>query len=89
MIDRQAKPGVALGDPAQFRQRIRRQCRDRNTGIFGGFTPFVATWLIAVTGNSLSPSFYMMLTAGLSIIALVFVRRRGYPRLYPALVSPR
>jgi MFS transporter, MHS family, proline/betaine transporter len=48
--------------------------------IFGGFTPFVATWLIAVTGNSISPSFYMMLTAGLSIIALVFVRRRRYPR---------
>ena len=47
--------------------------------IFGGFTPFVATWLIAVTGNSLSPSFYMMLTAGLSIIALVFVRRGRYP----------
>jgi MHS family proline/betaine transporter-like MFS transporter len=57
--------------------------------IFGGFTPFVATWLIAVTGNSLSPSFYMMLTAGLSIIALVFVRRRRYPRSYPALASPR
>jgi MHS family proline/betaine transporter-like MFS transporter len=57
--------------------------------IFGGFTPFVATWLIAVTGNSLSPSFYMMLTAALSIIALVFVRRRRYPRLYPALASPR
>jgi MFS transporter, MHS family, proline/betaine transporter len=57
--------------------------------IFGGFTPFVATWLIAVTGNSLSPSFYMMLTAGLSIIALVFMRRRRYPRLYPALASPR
>ena len=34
-------------------------------------------------------AFYIMLTAGLSIIALVFVRRRGYPRLYPALVSPR
>jgi MHS family proline/betaine transporter-like MFS transporter len=48
--------------------------------IFGGFTPFVATWLIAVTGNSLSPSFYIMLTAGISIIALVFVRRRRYPR---------
>ena len=57
--------------------------------IFGGFTPFVATWLIAVTGNSLSPSFYMMLTTGLSIIALVFVRRRRYPRSYPALALPR
>jgi MFS transporter, MHS family, proline/betaine transporter len=50
--------------------------------IFGGFTPFVATWLIAVTGNSLSPSFYIMFTAALSIIALVFVRLRRYPRLY-------
>jgi MHS family proline/betaine transporter-like MFS transporter len=48
--------------------------------IFGGFTPFVATWLIAMTGNSLSPSFYIMFTAGLSIIALVFVRLRRYPR---------
>jgi MFS transporter, MHS family, proline/betaine transporter len=48
--------------------------------IFGGFTPFVATGLIAVTGNSLSPSFYIMFTAALSIIALAFVRRRRYPR---------
>jgi MHS family proline/betaine transporter-like MFS transporter len=48
--------------------------------IFGGFTPFVATSLIAVTGNSLSPSFWIMFTAGLSIIALAFVRRRRYPR---------
>ena len=50
--------------------------------IFGGFTPFVSTWLIAMTGNSLSPSFYIMFTAALSIIALVFVQRRRYPREY-------
>ena len=48
--------------------------------IFGGFTPFVSTWLIAMTGNSLSPSFYIMFTAALSIVALAFVRRRRYPR---------
>ena len=48
--------------------------------IFGGFTPFIATSLIAATGNSLSPSFYIMFTAALSIIALAFVRRRRYPR---------
>jgi MFS transporter, MHS family, proline/betaine transporter len=48
--------------------------------IFGGFTPFVATGLIAMTGNRLSPSFYIMFTAALSIIALVFVQRRRYPR---------
>jgi MFS transporter, MHS family, proline/betaine transporter len=43
--------------------------------IFGGFAPFVATWLIAATGDNLSPSFYLMFTAGLSIIALLAVRR--------------
>jgi MHS family proline/betaine transporter-like MFS transporter len=48
--------------------------------VFGGFTPFIATWLISLTGDSLSPSFYMMFTAALSIIALVVVRRRRYPR---------
>jgi MHS family proline/betaine transporter-like MFS transporter len=43
--------------------------------IFGGFAPFVATWLIAATGASLSPSFYLMFTAGLSIVALIMVRQ--------------
>ena len=51
--------------------------------LFGGFTPFVATSLIALTGNRLSPSFWIMFTAALSIIALVFVQRRRYPRDYP------
>ena len=51
--------------------------------VFGGFTPFVSTWLIAMTHNSLSPSFYIMFTAALSIIALVFVQRRRYPRFAP------
>jgi MHS family proline/betaine transporter-like MFS transporter len=53
--------------------------------VFGGFTPFVSTWLIAMTRNSLSPSFYIMFTAALSIIALVFVQRRRYPRDYQAV----
>ena len=50
--------------------------------LFGGFTPFVATSLIALTGNRLSPSFWIMFTAVLSIIALIFVQRRRYPREY-------
>ena len=29
--------------------------------VFGGFAPFVATWLIAQTGDSLSPSYYLNL----------------------------
>lgn len=43
--------------------------------IFGGFAPFVATWLIEQTGDPLSTSFYLMATAFLSIVALVAVQR--------------
>src|SRR5713226_5935483 len=45
--------------------------------IFGGFAPFVATWLIARTGDSLSPSYYLIFTALLSLAALIAIQRRG------------
>jgi len=44
--------------------------------IFGGFAPFVATWLIARTGDPLSPAYYLMVTAALSIVALSAIDRR-------------
>ena len=44
---------------------------------FGGFAPFTATWLIAQTGDPLSPAYYLMATALLSIIALMVIARRG------------
>ena len=45
--------------------------------IFGGFAPFVATWLIAQTGDPLSPAYYLMATALLSIMALMAIERRA------------
>ena len=45
--------------------------------IFGSFAPLVATWLIAETGDPLSPSYYLMATALLSIIALMAIERRA------------
>ncbi|HEU0157330.1 MAG TPA: MFS transporter, partial [Stellaceae bacterium] len=45
--------------------------------VFDGFAPFVATWLIAHTGDSLSPSYYLMVTAILSLIALSAIKRRA------------
>jgi MHS family proline/betaine transporter-like MFS transporter len=44
--------------------------------IFGGFAPFVAQWLIAQTGDKLSPSYYLMATAVLSMVAIVAAARR-------------
>ena len=40
--------------------------------IFGGFAPFVATWLIARTGDPLAPSYYLMASA---VVTLVVVLR--------------
>jgi MFS transporter, MHS family, proline/betaine transporter len=45
--------------------------------IFGGFAPLIATWLIAVTGDKLAPSYYLVATALLSLIALIMIQRRA------------
>jgi MHS family proline/betaine transporter-like MFS transporter len=45
--------------------------------IFGGFAPFVATWLIAQTGDPLSPAYYLMFSALLSIVALIAIQWRA------------
>jgi MFS family permease len=45
--------------------------------IFGGLAPLVATWLIASTGDSLSPSYYLIFTALLSLFALTAIQWRS------------
>lgn len=45
--------------------------------VFGGFTPFIATWLIATSGSPLAPSFWVMVTAVLSLGTLATIRRLG------------
>ncbi|WP_153139197.1 hypothetical protein [Paraburkholderia agricolaris] len=37
--------------------------------VFGGFAPFVATWLISMTGNPLSPTWYIATGALISLVA--------------------
>ena len=44
--------------------------------IFGGLAPLIATWLIAQTGDPLSPSYYLIVTALLSVVALMAIGRR-------------
>jgi len=43
--------------------------------IFGGFAPLVAQSLIELTGSKLSPSYYLMATALLSLASLAMLRR--------------
>jgi MHS family proline/betaine transporter-like MFS transporter len=44
--------------------------------IFGGFAPFIATFLVRSTGNPMSPSLYLIFAGVVSGIALVFVKLR-------------
>ncbi|QUH02079.1 MFS transporter [Saccharopolyspora erythraea] len=49
-----------------------------NIGVmtFGGTTPLVIVWLVDATGSKLSLTFYLMLLAVLSLVSVVFARRR-------------
>lgn len=44
------------------------------TAIFGGFTPFVSTYLIKVTGNSAAPALWLSLAAAISLTAAILGR---------------
>ncbi|QKO12772.1 hypothetical protein HAT91_01114 [Dickeya solani] len=44
--------------------------------VFGGFAPFICTLLISATGSSLAPSYYLMITALLSVLALWQAQQR-------------
>jgi MHS family proline/betaine transporter-like MFS transporter len=60
-----------------------------SVSIFGGLAPLVATWLIAQTGDPLSPSYYLIFTALLSLAALIAIqwRRRRATQVISAPVT--
>lgn len=47
--------------------------------LFGGFAPFIVTWLIHTTGDTLAPSYYVLTAAAVSgvSLAIIALRRRG------------
>jgi MFS family permease len=50
------------------------------TGIFGGFTPAVCTWLIHATGNSAMPGAWMGLAGLMGLTASLMLTSRGFQR---------
>jgi MHS family proline/betaine transporter-like MFS transporter len=44
--------------------------------IFGGFTPLIAAWLISATGNDLAPSFWVILTAVISLASMAVIWKK-------------
>ena len=49
--------------------------------IFGGFAPFIATWLIQATGSILAPVYYVVAAAVVTLITLFFVRETAFSPL--------
>ena len=50
------------------------------TGIFGGFTPAVSTWLIHATGNAAMPGAWMAFAGLMSLIATSVLTSRAFER---------
>ncbi|MBS0529841.1 MAG: MFS transporter [Proteobacteria bacterium] len=52
--------------------------------IFGGLAPFAITWLIALTGDKMSPVYYVAISAVIGVLGLLLLQER---RADPASVS--
>ena len=48
------------------------------TGIFGGFTPVVSTWLIHETGNAAMPGAWLALAGLMGLISTLILTSRGF-----------
>jgi MFS transporter, MHS family, proline/betaine transporter len=46
--------------------------------IFGGFAPFIATWLIRETGDPLAPAFYVIAAAVVTFVILTRIRETAF-----------
>jgi MFS transporter, MHS family, proline/betaine transporter len=47
-----------------------------SASIFGGFSPLVASWMVARTGNPLAPAWYVAAACAISLIPLIWLRDR-------------
>ena len=52
-----------------------------SVAIFGGFTPFIATWLIGVLGSPLAPSYYVIAAAIVGGVFVIFMKETAKSEL--------
>lgn len=52
-----------------------------STAIFGGFAPFISTWLIGATGSPIAPSLYVTAAAIISGVVIWTFRETAHERL--------
>ena len=58
-----------------------------SVALFGGTAPYVATWLVARTGNDLAPAYYVIVAALVTLITVMTMRSTAR-RPLTKLVSP-
>ena len=49
--------------------------------LFGGTAPFIATWLIQVTGNKAAPAWYLLGAAAVALVAIIASRETAHHAL--------
>jgi MHS family proline/betaine transporter-like MFS transporter len=47
-----------------------------SASFFGGFSPFIASWLVAHTGNPLAPAWYVAVACAVSLVPVIWLRDR-------------
>jgi MHS family proline/betaine transporter-like MFS transporter len=52
-----------------------------STVVFGGFTPFIATWLISYFGTPLAPIYYVIACAVAGAVSLLAFKETARARL--------
>jgi MFS transporter, MHS family, proline/betaine transporter len=52
-----------------------------SVAIFGGFAPYIATWLIATTGSPISPVYYVIAAAVISTIVIARLKETAHEPL--------
>ncbi len=69
---------TALAEQFAVRQRSTGLALAYNLAVmlFGGFAQLIVTWLIAVTGSPLAPSYYVMFGAAVGLLAAAFIADR-------------
>jgi MHS family proline/betaine transporter-like MFS transporter len=49
--------------------------------LFGGFAPYISTWLIKVTGTPIAPTYYVMLAALISMLGIFAMKETAFSKL--------
>lgn len=60
-----------------------------SVAIFGGTAPYVATWLVAETGNELAPAFYVIAAAIITLATIMTMRETAAQPLRQKVHAPR